>query len=435
MNFLTNQNRRNRLQLLNWQLQLKQQQNVNNMLILQVVQNHNRVQRRRRQRRTVWVRPWVQRRIELGQYARLMEELRLEDVRGFRNFLRVDPAMFQELLLRLTPRLTKMDTFYRKAMSPGLKLAVTLRYYASGDSYHSLMYSFRVPHNTLSRVIPEVSEAIIEEFAAEVIESPTTEAQWRHIAQQFSTRWNFHHCLGALDGKHIAIQCPKNAGSEYWNYKKFHSIILMALVDADYKFSWVDVGANGSAGDGQVFNGSELRECFENDTAGIPEPEPLPNDDKAVPYFIAADDAFALQTWLMKPFSKRQLTNPERIFNYRLSRARRIVENAFGILAHRFQCLLIPMRQKPKNVVSIVLACISLHNLLRLRYRVLQDNDVDREDADHNVIPGAWRLNNPLVGIYPGRGRISAAAQNQRKYLCAYYSSPAGSVPWQMDMI
>ena len=141
----------------------------------------------------MWVRPWLERRIELGQYTRLMEELRVEDVRAFKNFLRMDPDMFQEILQRLVPRLTKIDTFCRKALSPGLKLAFTLRYLASGDNYHSLMYSFRVPHNTISKVIPEVCEAIIAEFAEEVIECPTTEQQWRGIADQFSNRWQFQH--------------------------------------------------------------------------------------------------------------------------------------------------------------------------------------------------------------------------------------------------
>ncbi len=118
--------RRNRLQLLNWQLQLNQQQNVNNMLMVQVLQMNRRVQRIRRQRRTVWVRPWLERRVQLGQYSRLMDELRVEDVRSFRNFLRMEPAMFQEVVDRLIPRITKVDTFCRKALAPGLKLAITL---------------------------------------------------------------------------------------------------------------------------------------------------------------------------------------------------------------------------------------------------------------------------------------------------------------------
>ena len=226
-----------------------------------------------------------------------MEELRVEDVRSFRNCLRMEPTMFNEFLERLVPRITKQDTFYREALSPGLKLSLTLRYLASGDNYHSLVYSFRVPHNTISKVIREVCEAIIAELATEEIEAPTNTTQWNRIAQQFSARWQFHHCLCALDVKHIAIQCPAGGGSEWYNYKGFHSIILMTLVDGDYKFTWVDIGSNGSAGDAQVFNDSELKECIEEGILGVP----LPFDD--MPYFIIADYAFALRTWLMKPFS------------------------------------------------------------------------------------------------------------------------------------
>ena len=90
----------------------------------------------------------------------------------------------------------------------------------------------------------------------------------------------------------------------------------------------------------------------------FPEPCPLPRDTEVVPYFIIADDVFAIRTWLMKPFSKRHLSKSERIFNYRLSRALRIVENAFSILSNWFQCLVGTLEQDPKTVQSIVLSCV-----------------------------------------------------------------------------
>ena len=88
-----------------------------------------------------------------------------------------------------------------------------------------------------------------------------------------------------------------------------------------------------------------------------------------MPYFIVAYYVFALRTWLMKLFTRRNLYNEGHIFNYRLSTARQVVENAFGILANRFRCLLTIMAQEPHNVTSVVLACVTLHNIIKRQYK------------------------------------------------------------------
>ncbi|XP_041374148.1 putative nuclease HARBI1 [Gigantopelta aegis] len=249
-----------------------------------------------------------------------MDELKKEDAKGFCNFLRMGYQIYQDILTRIVHRIKAKKSKYRKPLTAGIKLAITLRYLASGDSYHSLMYGFRVAHNTISKVIRQVCDAILVEFAEELIPCPETPDEWKNIAKQFGDRWQLHNCVSALDGKHIAMQCPRRGGSLYYNYKGYHSIILMALVDADYKFIWAEVGSNGSAGDAQVFNNSELKEAIDKGVLGLPDPEPLPNDDKPMPFYIAADDAFALKKWLMKPFSKKNMSHSERVYNYRLSR-------------------------------------------------------------------------------------------------------------------
>ena len=109
----------------------------------------------RRQRRRWWVKPWIRRRVLFGQYHALMMEINRECLGDFVNYMRMQPAMFYELLQRITPRIRK-STRYRKPLEPGLKLAITLRYLASGNSCKSLQYSFRVAHNTISLFIPEV---------------------------------------------------------------------------------------------------------------------------------------------------------------------------------------------------------------------------------------------------------------------------------------
>jgi len=158
-------------------------------------------------------------------------------------------------------------------------------------------------------------EAIIEEYYDEMLPAVTTPKQWKHIAGDFLTKWNFPHVCGALDGKHIRIRCPKNSGSLYYNYKGYFSVILIALVDANYKFIWVSVGANGSASDAQVFNHSELRTMLEEDNLGLPDADTIPGDDRNS--FLIGNDAFPLRTWMLKPYSRRNFTDNERIFNYR----------------------------------------------------------------------------------------------------------------------
>ena len=99
-------------------------------------------------------------------------------------------------------------------------------------------------------------------------------------------------------------------------------------MDADYKIIWADVGTPGASGDAAVFNNSDLKDAVESEDLNLPEPEPLPGDNEDISHFFIANDAFALKTWLMKPFAKRNLTREVLIFNYRLSRAWRVVENA-----------------------------------------------------------------------------------------------------------
>ena len=135
------------------------------------------------------------------------------------------------------------------------------------------MYDFHVAHNSICRIVCECCDAIFEEYSEEVMHCPRTSAEWKAVA---SSRWNFHRTLGAIDGKHVAIRCPKNGGSLYFNYKGFHSIILFAFADANCKFMWEDVGVNGSSSDADIFKQLELRSDIINGTLQVPATEPLP---------------------------------------------------------------------------------------------------------------------------------------------------------------
>ncbi|KAK7099776.1 hypothetical protein V1264_022832 [Littorina saxatilis] len=131
----------------------------------------------------------------------------------------MSPAMFDELLARVGPRITKQYTFYRDPLEPGMKLALTLRHLASGNKYASMKFGWRVPHNNQSLVVREVCQAIIDEYVDEVLVCPSTPESWRAVADKFFQRWTFPNTCGALDGKHVACRCPPKSGSLYFNYK------------------------------------------------------------------------------------------------------------------------------------------------------------------------------------------------------------------------
>lgn len=144
--------------------------------------------------------------------------------------------------------------------------------------------------------------------------SPRTKDEWLAVMKNFYERWQFPQCIGALDGKHVAIIKPPNSGSVYFNYKKTFSIVLFALVDADSRFLYIDVGAPGSDGDGGIWRTTPLRNAIEDGTAGLPISGPGP---VGVPPVIVGDDAFPLSINLMKPYTGTNLDEEKVIFNYR----------------------------------------------------------------------------------------------------------------------
>ena len=227
---------------------------------------------------------------ERGCYRTLLTT----DIPGYRNFTRMEPAFFYLIEERITPHLRKSITNFRKPLEVSLKLAVTLRHLPTGESYTSLQYHCRVGRSTICKFVPQVCKAILKEFQQEYLVCPTDLEDWKKIEERFRNRWKFPHAVSALDGKHIAIKKPKKSGSEYFNYKGYICLFLLALVDADYKFLWVNAGASGSSSDAQIFNRSKMKRRIENGTLGLLPPEPLGPGWPDLHYFLLGDNAFAL---------------------------------------------------------------------------------------------------------------------------------------------
>lgn len=163
----------------------------------------------------------------------------------------MDETTFVYLVTLLKPTLQKFSTF-RVPLSTEEKLAVTLRFLATGDSYESIKYNFLMASNTICKVVVETCDAIVSILGPKYLKTPTTPEEWLQIADGFEKSWNFPNCIGAIYGKHINIKKPMKSGTDYYNYKGFFSIVLLGVVDADYKFIRAEVGINGRISDGGV---------------------------------------------------------------------------------------------------------------------------------------------------------------------------------------
>lgn len=244
-----------------------------------------------------------------------------------------------------------------------------------------------------------------------------------------------------MDGKHIMLQAPINTGSDFFNYKGFFSIVLLAIVDANYCFTYVSVGCQGRLSDGGVFDNCALKKLLETNNLNLPQASCLPGSNFPFPYVLVADDAFPLMPNLMKIYpGLHDKGSIERIYNYRHCRARRVVENVFGILSVVFRVLRKPLLLEPDKAETVVLACTHLHNFLRRSKSssasYTPSGTFDYEDtATATLVPGQWRADGMPTGTLLRLKRLpkkpSQLAKLIREKFSEYFVSPEGSVPWQ----
>ena len=168
----------------------------------------------------------------------------------------------------------------------------------------------------------------------------------------------------------------------------------MAVGDVNYCFTVIDLGQYGSNNDSGVLASSVMGEMFDNGEMNLPAPSKIyQSSEQDLPYFLLGDEIFPLKDWLMRSFPGTGAIEEEKIYNYRHSRARRCIENAFGILSQLRRIFLKPIKASVKNVENYTLACLALQNYLRLieNAKCTPAGFADSEDSDGNIVPGDWR--------------------------------------------
>lgn len=289
-------------------------------------------------------------------------------------------------------------------------------------TFGDLEYDFHVSRKTVRVIVKETCETIWKTIQPTEMPMPTKDI-WEQKIKDFESITNYPNCIGAVDGKHIRINCPPNSGSECYNYKKYFSIVLLAVSDAKLNFTAVDVGAYGREGDSTIFKNSKFYQRLKDCTLGIPEDRPLPvpqnvssvTPNEPMPLVLLGDEAFGLNKNVMRPYPNKNLTAERRTYNYRHCRGRRVVECAFGVLSNKWRvlhsCILVDI----DFASSIVQSCCVLHNFVKKRDGYIFEDTLSCELS-------------PLSDQVTVGGRSSGI--EIRDKFCNYFNGP-GAVAWQ----
>lgn len=273
--------------------------------------------------------------------------------------------------------------------------------------------------STISDIVRQVCTAIWKNVRS-IAFPELTERFWLQTATEFFEKTNFPHCLGAIDGKHVRIVKPESSGSLYYNYKNYFSIGLIAICDASYRFLFIDVGTYGKSSDSTTFQESTFYKRLINKTLNIPQPQgSFTGFHEPMPFVFVADEGFGLSTSILRPYAGKSLTVKKRVFNYRLSRARRNIECAFGILANKWRIFHRPLNVELSLCEDIIKVCCVLHNFVR-------DRDGFRVE-DALTVEGLFDLDTSTSSPKP--------AKILRDKFADYFVSSDGAVPWQMYRI
>ena len=283
----------------------------------------------------------------------------------FKKTFRVSRATFCFILSRVG-HLLERQTLTEEPISPEERLGICLYRLGRGDYYYTIAEMVGRGVSTVSSIVHEVSEVLVDHLWSESVSShmPSSQEEFKKKILDMEEFWQFPCCWAAIDGCHIPMKCPPSglqACKEYHNFKNFYSIVLMGMVDSHYRFVWGSCGFPGNSHDAIIFKSTDL-------WRSIQDGDLLPSMGKAVgevtvPPLIVGDSAFPLQTWLMKPYTNAVLTLRQRYFNYRLSRARMVTEGAYGQLKGRWRVLLWKSESSKVHVRAATLACIVLHNI------------------------------------------------------------------------
>ncbi|XP_064474245.1 putative nuclease HARBI1 [Ornithodoros turicata] len=261
-----------------------------------------------------------------------------------------------EMLSKETAAQMKSSSSYKIPLMT--KILMALWILGNEESYREVGNLFGCNRGLVFYIVQEMV-TVWSKLGTQRISWPTNLAL---VSSEFQQKWGFPGTIGAVDGCHIAIKAPVVEQSAYYNRKDFHSVILQGCCDANLIFTHVYIGSPGRMHDARVYTNSGLEELLKE----------LPGE-----MHVLGDSAYPLRTYLMRPFKDNgHLSSRQQTFNTKLSRARSVIERAFGRLKGKFRVLKHLDMSRQDLILKFVMSACFLHNFILV-------NECDNDSQDY----------------------------------------------------
>ncbi|XP_055376978.1 uncharacterized protein LOC129609123 [Condylostylus longicornis] len=402
-------------------------------------------------RRMDWTRQWlIKNQFMLAE--NLLPELKANEIYYFNDYFKMTEKQFRYLVVKLAPIITKKEPQRKKkSFSAEERLAISLKYLATGEFHSCKHYCFKASQNVIQTMITDICLAIYETLHNDYIKSPKTADEWREISQGFTKESKLPNCTGSLIARHILFKRPKQPNVRY-NPKHVDdkTMILMAIVDAYMNFIYVDIGQRSFLEDRTIFESSLLKERIESGSLNLPCNDKIPNENKVLPSFFVTTDKMPLKTYLMKQYCHSESLNlyqtgtiksgstdsnydssddastiPEQMhFDSKINFIKDKGDSTLTNLINMFPILMDPFKLDYEMAKKVTLGCITLYNFLRKTNRELGFlNNLTNQDSDNEKTKCFAQIQQQDTSE-----NNDTLAQSQRNFLMFYVSKHLGNI-------
>ena len=335
----------------------------------------------------------------LGNWLRIADRdycLEWLDSRYVATF-RVDYTTFQWILSLCCEQIQRKTTHLRNPIPAAKKLAVTLQWLANGLTEANLANEYCLGVSTVHLIVHEVVDVLLNVVLKDSIVFPTGQKLEETMAK-FEAKSHLKMCAGSLDGTFMKIRKPHQWGDAYWCYKNYCAITILAVVDADGLFTYVDAGRAGSLGDAFTYNHSGLKARIETGDWLNERHSQVVNGRRVRPYLVA-DSVFALSSTVIKGYDHPPAPGHQRSFNAAVVKARRVVETTFGKTKGRFHILMNNFLNDPDFAADIALLCCAMNNVCERANCPFSNTWLANEDEVHVATGGGGDVPNQPAAL------------------------------------